>query len=386
MTAEATHLQPEALLAAEIDRIGGLAASDLRCSLAIGGYLRGRLPLDDAVAVAGMTLSDFTAQLPQKASPALADTEPRLSAVIPVYNEQANLPTLLATLVPQLERFGSYEIVFVDDGSQDSSAAIILQARDANPSIKLLQLSRNFGHQAALTAGVQHAGGAAVVLMDADLQDPPELLARFVEMWEAGNDVVYAVRTKRKEGALKRLAYWAYYRGLRRLADLEMPLDAGDFCLMDRKVVDALVALPERSRYLRGLRTWVGFRQIGVTYDRPARFAGEAKYTLRALIRLGLSGVLAFSSVPLRLASYLGFLTAGCGVLYMLAAVASRFFSGEVPDGWTSIIAIVLIIGGAQLIVTGVLGEYLSKVYDETKHRPVFLVGSAHGLLSGQER
>lgn len=382
MTQEIAAFTPEERL---IHRLAERDDPDLivlRHSVGLGAYLRGALSAPAAAALIGTDGAGLEALLQQRQSLTLGspDPRPRISVIIPVYNEEENLPILVAELVPVLVSLGDYEVLFVDDGSKDRSVPILLDLRRENPRLKVLQLSRNFGHQPALSAGLEHARGEAVVLMDADLQDPPGLLRRFVQEWEAGYKVVYAVRTKRKESAFKRGAYWGFYRLLRRLADIEMPLDSGDFCLMDRAVVDALVALPEKNRFLRGLRTWVGFDQIGITYDRPARHAGEVKYTLRKLIRLALSGLLAFTSTPLRFASYLGVLTAAIGLAYLMFAVVARVLSGAVPEGWTSIVAIVLILGGAQLLVMGVLGEYLAKVYEESKQRPVYVVGETHGL------
>jgi dolichol-phosphate mannosyltransferase len=210
--------------------------------------------------------------------------------------------------------------------------------------------------------------------MDADLQDPPELLTELLDQWRAGHEVVYAIRRSRKEGLAKRTAYRSFYRLYRRLANIDVPVDSGDFALLDRKVVDELLALPEHNRFLRGLRSWVGHRQIGVEYDRDARNAGEPKYTTRRLFRLALDGLLSFSAAPLRLASYLGFVVAMAGGLYIAVAIVYRLFLGGVPNGWTSIIAVVLSIGGMQLIVVGVLGEYVARIYDESKARPNFLV------------
>ncbi len=354
-----------------------------RLSLALGEFARGRLDEGAAAQLADMAPDHFRAfvaiaGLPQPA----AEEPPVISAVLPVFNERDNLHPLYERLAPVLERVGPYEIVFVDDGSSDDSAAIVLELRAKNPAVKLVQLTRNFGHQAALWAGVEHARGSAVVLMDSDLQDPPELVDDFVRAWRDGNEVAYAVRMQRKESPVKRAGYFLFYRGFRALAEVNMPVDSGDFCLMDRRVVDALKVLPERNRFLRGLRSWVGYRQIGITYERPARFAGDAKYTMRRLVRLAMDGLLSFSSFPLRLASYLGFLTAGAGVIYLMVAVVARLFAGRVPQGWTSLVAIVLIVGGIQLLVTGVLGAYLARVYDETKERPTYLVRTVHGLDS----
>lgn len=381
--ARESTLTPEAELVALLDGRVDSEAGSLRRTVALGGYVGGSLNAVQAADLADVSVHDFRSLVAASLERVPAEQHrqaPLLSVVIPVFNEEDNLPTLLADLLPVLQELGTYEVLFVDDGSSDRSVEIVLEHRTDDPDIKLIELSRNFGHQAALSAGLEHASGQAVAFMDADLQDPPELLRRFVERWRAGQEVVYAVRTKRKESAFKRAGYWTFYRLLRRLADIDIPLDTGDFCLMDRKVVDALVALPEKSRFLRGLRTWVGFRQEGIVYERPARHAGEVKYTLRKLIRLAISGLLAFTSTPLRFASYLGFLTAFMGIVYLGVAVVARVISGSVPAGWTSLIAIVLIVGGAQLLVTGVLGEYLAKVYEETKRRPVFLVGRRHGV------
>jgi dolichol-phosphate mannosyltransferase len=303
-----------------------------------------------------------------------------LSVVIPVLDEEDNLPELHRALTEVLSGLGTYEIVFVDDGSEDSSAEIVLDLAERDPSVKLVRFSRNFGHQAALSAGLDHAAGQAVVFMDADLQDPPQLLVELVEQWQAGGEVVYAIRTKRQAPPLKRAAYFLFYRLFQRLAEMDVPLDSGAFCLMDRRVADAIRSLPERNRFLPGLRSWVGFRQVGVPYDRPERRAGEAKYTTRRLVKLALDGLLSFSSFPLRLASYLGFFTSALGVLYTLFAVFARLFVGELPAGWTSTIAILLTVSGVQLIMTGVLGEYLARTYEETKGRPLYVVRDAHGV------
>jgi dolichol-phosphate mannosyltransferase len=303
---------------------------------------------------------------------------PVISVVMPVFNEMENLDTILDRIVSVLEPQGTFEVVVVDDGSSDGSLERAISRHDCDPRIKVLALSRNFGHQSALLAGLHHARGQAVVLMDADGQDPPELLPAMMERWHGGSDVVYGIRRNRQESSWKRGSYWLFYRVLYKIADLEIPPDAGDFCLMDRKVVDALRSLNESSAYLRGLRSWVGFSQSGIEYDRPAREAGEAKYTLRKLVGLALNGVLSFSAAPLRLASVLGGITSVLGFLYVGFAVAARLLAGEVPKGWTSLIAIILIVGGAQLFVIGVLGEYVARVYGETKRRPHYVVGSRH--------
>jgi dolichol-phosphate mannosyltransferase len=300
---------------------------------------------------------------------------PQVSVVIPVFNEEENLEELQRRLDAALEAAAvTYEILYVDDGSKDASVAMIRDFHDRDHRIRLVRLSRNFGHQAALNAGLDHADGDAVVLMDADLQDPPELLESFLARWRGGAEVVYGVRQHREGSVLKRVAYRVFYRLYRALADIDVPLDAGDFCLLDRQVADAIRALPERQRFLRGLRSWVGFDQVGVAYDRPERFAGEPKYRFSGLVRLALDGLLSFSVTPLRLSSLLGFGVAVAGVLYVAFALVARIFSGSVPAGWTSIVAIILVLGGVQLIMIGIVGEYLARVYSESKERPSYVV------------
>ncbi len=307
---------------------------------------------------------------------------PTLSVIVPVYNEHENLETLLARLVPVLERSaaGQFEIIFVDDGSRDGSGALLDRFHTLDPRVKAIHLSRNFGHQAALQAGLDCAAGAAVVSMDADLQDPPEVIPDLVDAWRAGHEVVYAIRRRRKENVLKRASYAVFYRTLRRIADVDLPLDAGDFCLVDRRVADALVGMRERGRFLRGLRSWVGFSQTGVEYERAARHAGTPKYTLRKLARLALSGYIGFSSTPLRLATWFGFATASVGFAFAFWAIASKLLDIPSPRGWVSLVAVILSVGGAQLVVLGVIGEYLGRVYEETRQRPLYLVRSTTGL------
>ena len=308
--------------------------------------------------------------------------DPTLSAVLPVFDERENLDALRSRLLPILNELtdGAFEVIFVDDGSRDGSDRILDALSDEEKRVKVVHFSRNFGHQAALQAGLDAASGAAVVMMDADLQDPPELLRQFVARWREGHDVVFAVRRRRREGTLKRAAYALFYRTLHRMAEIDLPLDAGDFCLLDRRVVNALVGLPERNRFLRGLRSWVGFRQIGVEYDRDARAAGEPKYTLRKLVRLALSGYVGFSAMPLRLSVWLGLLTAGVGFLIGVGALATKFLGIYSPQGWVSTVVVILLVGGVQLLMLGVMGEYLARVYDEVRRRPLYVVRSRRGF------
>ncbi|HEY2974428.1 MAG TPA: glycosyltransferase family 2 protein [Pyrinomonadaceae bacterium] len=312
----------------------------------------------------------------------LSNRAPQVSVIFPVYNEIENLDALYSRVHPVLEQAtaGSFEVVFIDDGSRDGSPAMLDSISERDGRYRVVHFSRNFGHQAALQAGLDASAGRCVVLMDADLQDPPELVSQFLEKWNEGYEVVYAVRRKRKEGPLKRLAYAAFYRTMKIIAEIDAPLDAGDFCLMDRRVVDTLVALRERNRFLRGLRSWVGFRQIGLEYEREARNAGEPKYTFRKLVALALSGYVGFSSVPLRLAAWLGVSSATAGFALSIWVILSRLFASHVPQGWASTIAVILFVGGVQMIMLGVIGEYLGRVYDEVRQRPLYVISTCVGF------
>lgn len=315
-------------------------------------------------------------------------TEPTISVVLPVYNERQNLEVLVARLLAVLEKVSegeAFEVLFVDDGSRDGSAEMLDAFHSRDRRLKVIHFSRNFGHQAALQAGLDLARGQAVVLMDADLQDPPEVLEQFVAQWRKGVEVVYAVRRRRKEGFGKRAAYALFYRLMRSITEIDMPLDAGDFCLLDRHVVRVLVSLPERNRFLRGLRSWAGFRQVGIEYDRDARFGGVSKYTLRKLIHLALSGFIGFSALPLRVAAALGFLSAGAGFSLLLWVVVTKLMGAASPRGWASTIAVILFVGGVQLLMLGIIGEYLSRVYDEVRQRPLYIVRNCVGLATDLE-
>lgn len=311
-----------------------------------------------------------------------------ISVVIPVYNEERTIPELHRRLTQAAAGWSDeYEVIVVDDGSQDRSWELLRELHGRDPRWKVLALSRNFGHQAAISAGLCHARGDAVAILDGDLQDPPEEIARFLEKWRDGFQVVYAVRTKRKEGTLKRFCYGAFYRILRRIASTDIPLDAGDFCVMDRAVVDVLKAMPERTRFVRGLRSWAGFRQIGIPYERQARHAGDAKYSLAKLIRLAEDGLLSFSHAPLRLASWLGVLL--CGLAFLLVLFVVTWWATDVPIygmrpgdsvGWTSLVSLILLLAGMQMLMIGVVGEYLARVFEEVKMRPPWVVARSLGL------
>lgn len=299
-----------------------------------------------------------------------------LSVAIPVFNEQENLPQLAARLTAAIAalQFNDYEIIFVDDGSSDATPRILGSLHDSDPHVRVIRFSRNFGHQAALQAGMDESRGDALIFMDADLQDPPEVIPDFVAQWRAGYDIVYAIRKKRKENFFKRASYKIFYKSLQLVANIDVPLDAGDFCLMDRRVVNALKCLPERNRFLRGLRSWVGFAQTGVEYERQARLAGAPKYTVRKLLGLALSGYIGFSAVPLRVASGLGTLSALAGLGLMVWAVLQKITGHPTPWGWASTVSMILFMGGMQLGVLGIVGEYLSRTYDEVRRRPLYIV------------
>jgi polyisoprenyl-phosphate glycosyltransferase len=306
-----------------------------------------------------------------------------ISLVIPIFNEEETLPLLRDRLVGAAPSWNEdWEVVLVDDGSRDRSAELMEAIAAADDRFRVLKLSRNFGHQAAITAGIRHAEGEAVIVLDGDLQDPPEELHRFLAKWREGYDVVYAVRRHRKEGLLKRFAYATFYRILAWMADIRIPLDSGDFCLMDRKVVDAMVhELPENVRFVRGLRAYVGFRQVGVEYERHARAAGEAKYSLRGLVKLAMSGLVGFSFLPLRLATYLGFLVAIPSFLLGIFFIVHRLFGFPVfgryateTPGLASLAVGMFFLSGVMLIIMGILGEYIGLIYVEVKRRPSYIV------------
>jgi dolichol-phosphate mannosyltransferase len=303
-----------------------------------------------------------------------------LSVVVPAFNEQQVLPAFFARLLAALATLpDAAEIVFVNDGSTDATGALLdgWAAQDAR--VRVLHLTRNFGHQAALTAGIEHARGDAVVLIDADLQDPPELIPVFHARWREGSQAVFGKRRRANEGALKRVVYHAFYKLLHALADIEIPLDSGDFSLMDRALVERLRQLPERTRFLRGLRSWVGLRQTAVEYDRPARAGGDSKYTLAKLFKLAFDGIVSFSAAPLRLALLLGALVSLAGFVLILVLLYLRLVRAFDLPGWTSLMVVVLFLGGIQLLTVGIVGEYIARIYEEVKHRPVYLVARRVG-------
>ena len=300
----------------------------------------------------------------------------RLSVAVALHNEEEVLPELVRRLGAVLDELpdGPHEVVLVDDGSTDATWSLILEAAASDSRVAGVRLSRNFGHQAALTAGLETVTGDLVVVMDGDLQDRPEEIPRFVAEYERGYDVVYALRVDRKESRPLRTAYYLFYRLMRRLSEIAVPVDSGDFALLSRRVVDELNRLPERHRYIRGLRTWVGFQQTGIPVERDARAGGKPSYTLGKLLRLGSDGILAFSVAPLRAAWLFGAIASALASLYALYAIFQRLFLGTSPQGFTALIVAVTFFAGIQLLFLGLIGEYLGRVYDETKGRPHFVV------------
>lgn len=300
----------------------------------------------------------------------------RLSVAIPLYNEQDVLPELLRRVNAVLDSVpdGPHEIVIVDDGSSDRTPALLEAAANTDPRLVVITLSRNFGHQAALTAALDHARGDVVVLMDGDLQDPPEAIPTFLAQHGAGYDVVYAQRTQRKESWPLRISYFLFYRLLFWLADLRLPLDAGDFGLMSRRVVDQIKSAPEHNRYLRGLRVWAGFKHIGVPVERDARFAGKSKYSTLKLLRLASDGIFAFSIVPLRAAAVVGAVAITLSIAFALYALYAKVVLDRSPAGFTAITILVTFLSGVNILFVGVIGEYVGRIYEEVKARPVYVV------------
>lgn len=312
-----------------------------------------------------------------------AGETPDLSMVVPIYDEEAVIEHLHSRLLQVLVPMGrSFEVVFVNDGSHDRSAVLLDSICNSDKRFKALHFSRNFGHQAAVTAGLRAVSGKCAVVIDADLQDPPELIPEMVAKWREGYEVVYAQK-KRRDGpnVVLRAAYYVYYRMLGRVTEVEVPPDTGDFCLMDRQVVDLLNAMPERNRYVRGLRAWLGFRQTAILFDRPARFAGETKYSFSRLLGLATDGVLSLSKAPLRLATYMGFaVSIASFLLGVIFAIQQLTGTSRAARGWASTIVVVLFLGGVQLICLGVIGEFIGRIYDEVKQRPLYVVARTTGF------
>jgi len=310
----------------------------------------------------------------------------RLSVAIPIHNEETVLPQLLRRLQTVLDALpgGPHEMVFVDDGSTDGTFEVLEVAAQSDHRIVGLSLSRNFGHQAAITAALDHVSGDATVVMDGDLQDIPEVIPQFVEKLHQGFDVVYAKRVRRKEPWLLRLCYFVFYRMMAKLSDIRLPLDSGDFGLMSRRVITQLRKMPEHHRYLRGMRTWVGFRQTGIEVERAERHSGRSKYNLMQLLKLAFDGIFAFSIVPIRAAALFGAFVMLLSALYVLYAVYGKLFLHESPQGFTTLIVAVTFLSGVVLFFLGVIGEYVGRIYEGIKARPHYIVARKLGNATGE--
>jgi polyisoprenyl-phosphate glycosyltransferase len=300
----------------------------------------------------------------------------RLSLAIPLHNEESVLPELLRRTLAVLDALpgGPHELLFVDDGSSDRTVALVEVAARQDSRIVLVTLSRNFGHQAALSCALDHVTGDAVVVMDGDLQDSPEAIPQLVARFQEGFDVVYAQRAGRKEAWPLRLSYFLFYRLMAKLSDIQLPLDTGDFGLMSRRVIDEIRRMPEHHRYLRGLRSWVGYRQTGIVVERSERHSGNSKYGLFRLLRLAADGLFAFSIVPIRAAALLGAAATALSLLFGLYAVVQKAIFHHSPQGFTALLLLITLFSGVLLFFLGVIGEYVGRIYEETKHRPIYIV------------
>ena len=303
-----------------------------------------------------------------------------ITIIVPIFNEEDNIHLLESRLTAVAETMGvSYELLFVNDGSRDNSITLIKELAQKNSRIKFIDFSRNFGHQVAVTAGMDAAKGKAVVIIDADLQDPPELISELYDKMKEGFQVVYAKRKQREgESFLKKLTAKLFYRILKRITSINIPVDTGDFRIMDRKVVEVLKAMPEKNKFLRGQIAWIGFNQTFVEYDRSERNAGQTGYTYRKMIRFAMDGITSFSNFPLKVASVLGFVVSGISFIIMMYALYVRFIAGHYVEGWTSLMISILFLGGIQLICVGLIGEYLSRVSDNVRDRPLYVVADSN--------
>lgn len=309
---------------------------------------------------------------------------PQYSLVIPIYNEEKNIAELYRRLRAVMDKLGDVELILVNDGSRDRSLLLLRELHRQDRRICYLSLSRNFGHQIALTAGLNFVRGQVIVVLDGDLQDPPELIPHLIEKWQQGYQVVYAQRSRRhRENWFKRLCAYCFYRLLQRLAEVEIPIDTGDFCLMDRQVVDVLNQMPERNRYLRGLRSWIGWKQTSISYERDPRFAGEVKYTFAKSLSLAANGLVSFSRLPLRLSTYVGLFAAVVAVLMAILVLYWRIVAPDSPlTGFATIMIAIFFLGAVQLVSIGILGEYIGRIYEEVKGRPLYVLSEVVGFTT----
>lgn len=306
----------------------------------------------------------------------MANSTPQVSFVIPVFNEESNLSMLIERIIAIMDSSPILlEAVLVDDGSTDHSRAILQQLAFTDPRFHVVLLSKNHGHQLALTAGLSVARGSeGVFVIDGDLQDPPELLEQFYAVYQEGYDVVYAVREKRKEVFYKRFAYFIFYRILKKIANIDIPLDSGDFSFMSRRIVNVLNKMPEESRFIRGMRTWIGFKQIGIPYNRHERASGDSKYSFGKLVQLALNGIYNFSEFPIKFVTSLGFIAIISSIIYLASVIIKKLFFDQVIEGFTALLFVIILFGGIQLIAIGVLGEYILRIFFQSKNRPNFII------------
>lgn len=301
------------------------------------------------------------------------------SLIIPVFNEENVIEELFRRTIVALERLPMrFEIICVDDGSSDDTYKNLLKAHQEDERFKVINLSRNFGHQAAVLAGLNFAKGTHIGIIDGDMQDPPELFFDFYKKMEEGYDVVYAIRKKRKEGFFKKIAYKLYYRILGKMSENSIPLDSGDFSMFSRRVLDEILKMPEQSLFIRGLRSWVGFRQIGIAYERDERLKGEPKFSFGKLVRLAYDGIFSFSRFPIKFIGHLGVLAVTLSLIYATFIVSKKIFWGDIIEGYTTMILFIFFFGGIQLISLRILGEYVNRIYDESRNRPLFIVREKH--------
>ena len=302
----------------------------------------------------------------------------KISIILPVYNEEENIQPIYERVTTVLQKLTkAYEIIFVNDGSRDRTAELLITLQKKDTYVRVLTFTRNFGHQAAVTAGLDHCTGDYVAILDADLQDPPEVLPEFLKKLEDGYDVVYAIRTSRKENFFKRVAYSGFYRLLKAVSNIDIPLDSGDFCVMTRRVVLTMRKLPERNRFVRGIRSWVGFKQTGLAYERAERHAGNSKYTFRKLLQLATDGILSFSYIPLRLMTFGGLFAFFMSIVGVFVALYLRLFTRTFVPGFATTIMLLMFSGGLIMLGLGIIGEYIARIYDEVKQRPPYVLVDA---------
>lgn len=310
----------------------------------------------------------------------------KVSYIFPIFNEEDNIDLLYKTMNSLFEKHGeyAYEIIFVNDGSKDSSLSKLKKVAHTDSRVTVIDLSRNFGHQIAVTAGIDHATGDAIIIMDSDMQDPPNVSFKLLKKWEEGFEVVYAQRRSRKDTFFKKISANLYYRVLHSLADIDIPRNTGDFRLIDKKVANAIRSMPEHNRFLRGMVSWVGFKQTAVQFDRDQRHAGETGYPLKKMIKFAIDGILGFSSMPLTLISKIGYFVALLSIVGILYALAMKIWAPSVAvEGWTFIVISILFIGGVQMIMLGVLGSYIGRSYTESQNRPLYIISS---VISGDTK